>query len=71
MVIEAIKDHFDQPGCAIYHNLEELLVKDKSLVMRRSRFVNYYHEIDGSQLNVQLESLTTYFRSENIPVSLE
>ena len=27
LVIEAIKDHFDQPRYAIYHNLEELLVK--------------------------------------------
>ena len=27
LVIEAIKDRFDQPGCAIYRNLEELLVK--------------------------------------------
>ena len=26
-VIEAIKDHFDQPGYAIYHNLEDLLGK--------------------------------------------
>ena len=30
-----------------------------------------YHENDGSQLNVQLESLATYFKSENIQVSLQ
>ena len=30
-----------------------------------------YNEIDGYQLNVQLESLATYFQSKNIPVSLK
>jgi len=30
LVIEGIKDFFDQPGYAIYRNLEELLVKEAS-----------------------------------------
>lgn len=27
-----------------------------------------YREMDGSQLNVQLETLATYFQSKNIPI---
>ena len=42
-IIEAIRDRFDQPGYAIYRNLEELLVK--TLLMRRSRFVNYTRKL--------------------------
>ena len=74
LVIEAIKDHFDQPGYAVYHNLEELLVKGaagEEFGDEKRQVCELYHEIDGSQLNVQLESLVTYFQSENIPVSLQ
>ena len=73
LVIEAIKDCFDQPGYAIYRNLEELLVKGaagEEFGDEKKQVCELYHEIDGSQLNVQLESLATYFQSENIPVSL-
>ena len=74
LVIEAIKDRFDQTGYAIYHNLEELLVKGtagQEFSDEKKKVCELYHEIDGSQLNVQLESLATYFKSENIPVSLK
>ena len=74
LVIEAIKDCFDQPGYAIYRNLEELLVKGASgeeFGDQKKQVCELYHEIDGTQLSVQLESLATYFQSENIPVSLK
>ena len=74
LVIEAIKDRFDQPGYAIYRNLEELLVKGASgeeFDDQKKLVCELYHEIDGTQLNVQLESLAAYFKSANIPVSLK
>jgi len=37
LVIEGIKDQFDQPGYAIYRNLHER----RSVVSRKSKFVNY------------------------------
>jgi len=58
LVIEAIKDRFDQPGYAIYCNLEELLVKGavgKEFGHEKKQVCELYHEIDGSQLSVQLE----------------
>ena len=74
LVIEAIKDHIDQPGYAIYRNLKELLVKGaagQQFGDEKKQVCELYHETDGSQLNVQLESLATYFQSESIPVSLK
>jgi len=74
LVIEGIKDRFDQPGYAIYHNLEELLVKGVSgeeCGDQKKQVCELYNEIDGTLLNVQLESLATYFQSKNIPASLK
>jgi len=74
LVIEGIKDQFDQPGYAIYHSLEELLVKGASgeeFDDQKRHVCELCNEIDGTQLNVQLESLATYFQSDNILVSLE
>ena len=67
LVIEAIKDRFDQPGYAIYRNLEELLVKGaagEEFGDQKKQVCELYHEIHGSQLNVQLESLATYVLPE-------
>ena len=71
LVIEAIKDRFDQPGYAIYRNLEELLVKGASgeeFDDQKKLVCELYHEIDGTQFNVQLAA---YFQCANIPVSLK
>ena len=73
-IIKAIKDHFDQPGYAIYCNHEELLVKGaagEEFADEKKQVCQLYNEIDGYQLNVQLESLAAYFQSKNIPVSLK
>jgi len=74
LVIEGVKDQFDQPCYAIYHNLEELLVKGASgeeCSDQKKQVCELYNEINGTQLNVQLESPATYFQSKNIPVSLK
>jgi len=70
LVIEGIKDRFDQPGYAIYLSLEELLVKGEEFGDQKRHVCEFYNKIDGTQLNMQL-SLATYFQSNNIPVSLE
>jgi len=64
---------FDQPGCAIYCNPEELLVKRTSgeECDQKKQVCELYNEINGTQLNVQLESLATYFQSDNIPFPLK
>jgi len=58
LVIEGIKDRFDQPGYVIYRNLEELLVKGASgeeCSDQKKQVREIYNEIDGTQLGVQLE----------------
>ena len=60
----SIKDRFNQPGYAMYRNLEELILKraaggDISEPLREASGV--YHELDVSQLKLQLSNLATYF----------
>ena len=74
LAVASIKDRFDQPGYAIYRNLEELLIKgaagsDFSEHLREVSAV--YHELDASQLKLQLSNLATYFQDNSITVSLE
>ena len=74
LAVESIKDRFDQPGYAVYRNLEELLLKgatgsDFSEHLREVSRV--YHELDSSQLEPQLSNLATYFQEKGIEVSLE
>ena len=74
LAVTSIKDRFDQPGYAMYRNLEELILKgaaggDLSEPLREASGV--YHELDVSQLKLQLSNLATYFREKNITASLE
>ena len=74
LAVESIKDRFDQPGYAVYRNLEELLLKgangkDYSEHLRDVSAM--YHELDASQLEPQLSNLATYFKENSIEVSLE
>ena len=59
------RERFDPPGYTVYCNLEELLLKgaagsDFSEQLREVSGI--YHEIDASQLEVQLSNLATYFK---------
>jgi len=52
-----IEDQLDQSGYAIYHNLEEMLVKGASgeeCGDQKKQVCELCNEIDGTQLNVQL-----------------
>ena len=74
LALVSIRDRFDQPGYAVYCKLEELLLKgaagsDFSEQLREVSGI--YHEIDASQLEVQLSNLATYFQKSGIAVSLQ
>ena len=70
----SIKDRFDQPGYAVYRNLEELLLKGAAgseLSKQLGEVSAVYHELDVSQLALQPSNLATYFRENSITPSLE
>ena len=71
LAVESIKDRFDQPGYAVYRNLEELLVKGAS----GRDFSEHLREVsivlDASQLEMQLSILATYFQENSVEVSLD
>ena len=74
LAVQFIRDRFDQPGYAVYRNLEELLLKgatdsDFSELLREVTGV--YHKLDASQLELQLSNLATYFQEKEITVSLD
>ena len=74
LAVVSIRDRFDQPGYTVYCKLEELLLKgaagsDFSEQLRKVSGI--YHEIDASQLEVQLSNLATYFQKSGIAVSLQ
>ena len=67
LVISAINNRFDQPGYQTYKNLQELL-------LRAARGQDYHNELEyvvdfygsdfeSSQLDTQLQHLSTYFKS--------
>ena len=67
LAIATIKDRFDQPGYAMYRNLEDLLLKatrglDYSNELQS--VCSLYTEIDASSLKVQLTTLATHFATE-------
>jgi hypothetical protein len=70
----SIKDRFDQPDYAMYRHLEEALVKGVSgedISKQLHEISRLYTEIDISQFTVQLASMSTYFKTNHITVSLE
>ena len=70
----SIRDRFDQPGYAVYCNLEELLLKGAAgsdYSQQLGKVSGVYSELDASQLKLQLSNLATYFQENDIMVSLE
>ena len=70
----SIKDRFDQPDYAMYRHLEEALVKGVSgedISKQLHEISRLYTEIDISQFTVHLASMSTYFKTNHITVSLE
>ena len=67
LVVNSIKDRFDQPGYRIYKNLQELLLKSVSSPPEMYRneldFVTefYGNDFNKNSLKVQLETLNTKF----------
>ena len=60
-----IKDRFDQPGYAVYQNLEEVLVLAANGKTYNSQFEAvcefYAEDLDKALLSVQLLSLDSFF----------
>ena len=74
LAVSSIKDRFDQPGYAVYRNLEELLLRGAAgsdFSEQLKEVSGVYYELDASQLKMQLSNLATYFQENNITVSLE
>ncbi len=74
LAVASIKDRFDQPGYAVYRNLEELLLKGAAgsdLNEQLREVSGVYPELDASQLKLQLSNLATYFQKSDITVSLK
>lgn len=74
LAVACIKDRFDQPGYVVYRNLEELLFNGAAgsdFSEQLKEVSEVYHELDASQLKIQLSNLATYFQETNITVSLE
>ena len=64
LAISAIQDRFDQPGYAMYRNLEDLLLnacRGHEYHEELQRVCLLYHELDASQLDVQIKNLATHF----------
>ena len=68
LVINYIKDRFQQPGYGVYKHLQELLLKaacGKDYVSELQFVTTFYVEdINSSVLQVQLELFTTYLNSK-------
>lgn len=69
LIINCIKERFDQPGFGIYRNLQDILIKS----IRKENYENsfnivtslYQSDIDSDQLRVHLETLAANFPDEN------
>ena len=69
LIINCIKERFDQPGFGIYRNLQDVLIKS----IRKEDYDNsfnvvtslYQSDIDSDQLRVHLETLSANFPDEN------
>ena len=65
LCIAMIKDHFDQPGYAVYRNLEEVLVMAANGNPHEEQLKAihdfYGDDIDFSLLSAQLQSLSSFF----------
>ena len=68
LVTSGINNRFDQPGCAIYQNLEGLLLKAANKEDYSSEFTEvtmfYGSDIDNSELTSQLLIFATKFATE-------
>ena len=74
LAVQSINDRFNQPGYAVYRNLEELLLKgatDSDFSEQLREVTGVYHKLDVSQLELQLSNLATYFQEKEITVSLD
>ena len=67
LVITAVKNRFDQPGYQTYKNLQELLLQAARGQDYHKEFeyvVNFYgSDFESSQLDTQLQHLSTHFKS--------
>ena len=74
LAIAGISDRFNQPGYAIYNNLESLLVSaanSEPFNERLTEVVAFYEDdFDSSQLSAQLQNLGTFFSGNTEKVSL-
>ena len=61
LAVNCIKDRFDQPGCKVYSNLEQLLLKviEGSDVTTEVDCEFYKDDIDSEMLKAQLHTFRT------------
>ena len=75
LAVSSIKERFDQPGFVVYSKLEKLLLEEiagnDNLNELLSEVSEVYHELDNSQLKLQLSYLATYFQENGTVVSLK
>ena len=73
LAVASIKERFDQPGYAMYRNLEEVLVNGAAgndVSDQLTKVTELYSEIDSSLLKVQLSNLSTHFKESSIVATL-
>ena len=74
LAIAGILDRFNQPGYAVYYNLESLLVSAANNEPFNEQFhevVTFYEDdFDSSQLSAQLENFGTFFSEKTEKISL-
>ena len=71
LIINGIKDHFDQAGYRVYSNIEELLVKATKKSQFEEEFQDFYKEdFDAKELKMQLNIVASNFPAD-CEVSLE
>jgi len=67
LVINAIKDRFDQPGYEMYKNLQEVLLKASHCEEYSSKLQTvmgfYGNDFEPTQFSAQLQLLSAHFRS--------
>ena len=65
LVVNAIRDRFEQPGCLMYKNLQETLLKcahGEDYRAKLQAVTDFYgSNFDPAQLGIQLHLLKTYF----------
>ena len=68
LCIAMIKDHFDQPGYAVYHDLEEVLVMAANGNLHEKQLKALHHfysdEFELSSLSVQLQNLSSFLSGQ-------